>query len=406
MHANEHYNWKEVALGEVCKVQGGFAFRSEDFVDGLNGIPVIKIGNLQNRRVEIDEKTSRVPQNFINEASLQKFLLKEGDVLIAMIGATTGKLATYNANCSLPAFVNQPVGRLLPDPIKVHKKFIGFALQTSEFQKRISENILAAAQGNISPGKLESISFPLPPISEQKKIGDLLDLVQGAIEQQEHLLALTAEPKKTLLHQLFTKGLRGEPQKQTEIAPIPKSWKLISCDDICETITVGVVVRPASHYVESGIPAFRSFNVQEDRLVTNDLVYPGTSCVVPKEYNGSNCIDLVIARPKASLVRSGFLSRFFNSPAGRRQTLGSTHGLDQQHLNVSAVKRILVPIPTLEEQEEIDSALGTVQKKIGLITAKKETLNSLFRTLLHQLMTAQIRVHDLDLSAIEKQIAA
>jgi len=39
MHANEHYNWKEVALGEVCKVQGGFAFRSEDFVDGLNGIP-------------------------------------------------------------------------------------------------------------------------------------------------------------------------------------------------------------------------------------------------------------------------------------------------------------------------------------------------------------------------------
>ena len=253
-------------------------------------------------------------------------------------------------------------------------------------------------------------------------------MVQRAIEEQEGLLALTTELKKTLLHKLFTEGLRGEPQKQTEIGLLPMSWSLVPCEELSETITVGVVVKPASHYVTKGIPAFRSFNVREDLLETNDLVfftetdnntklaksklrtgdvlvvrtgYPGTSCVVPKEYDGANCIDLVIIRPKTEIIRSGFLSRFFNAPAGKSQAVAAKHGLAQQHLNVSAVKRTLVPIPSQEEQEEIDFALAIIQRKILIINARKLFLSDLFRTLLHQLMTAQIRVQDLDLTEQE-----
>ena len=257
----------------------------------------------------------------------------------------------------------------------------------------------------------------------------MLGVVQRAIEQQERLLALTAELKKALLHKLFTEGLRGEPRKQTEIGPVPESWELVPCQDLCEMITVGVVVKPASHYVEKGIPAFRSFNVREDHLVPYDLVYfsatanettlaksklrsgdvlvvrtgyPGTSCVVPKEYDDANCIDLVNCP-----TEGGNDSKRLPEPVLQRtclrssQAVAAKHGLAQQHLNVSAVKRTLVPVPSLEEQDEIDSALATVQRKIALITAEKETLTALFRTLLHQLMTAQLRVHDLELPKLE-----
>ena len=274
------------------------------------------------------------------------------------------------------------------------------------------------------------LKSPVPPIEEQRKIAAVLGLVQRAIEQQERLIALTTELKKALLHKLFTEGLRCEPQKQTEIGPVPESWEIMPCEELCEMISVGVVVKPASHYVSNGVPAFRSFNVREDRLETNDLVYfsetdnntklaksklraddvlvvrtgyPGTSCVVPKEYDGSNCIDLVIVRPKVGVIRSGFLSRFFNAPAGKSQTAGSKHGLAQQHLNVAAVKRTRIPVAPLEEQDEIDFALATVQQKIALIEARKENLTDLFRTLLHQLMTAQVRVNDLDLDEILQQ---
>jgi type I restriction enzyme S subunit len=127
--------------------------------------------------------------------------------------------------------------------------------------------------------------------------------------------------------------------------------------------------------------------------------------VVPKEYEGANCIDLVIVRPKIEVIRSGFLSRFFNAPAGKRQAVVAKHGLAQQHLNVSAVKRTRIPVPTLNEQDEIDSALATVQRKIDLISQRKQALEDLFGALLHQLMTAQIRVKDLDLSQLDDAVA-
>ena len=272
---------------------------------------------------------------------------------------------------------------------------------------------------------LKEKSVPRPEKDEQQKIAGLLGLVQRSMEQWERLLVLTEELKRTLLHKLFSQGFRGEAQKRSDIGPVPESWDIVPCGELCEMVTVGVVVKPASHYVETGVPAFRSFNVREDRLEPNDLVYfsetdnnttlaksklrtgdvlvvrtgyPGTSCVVPQEYDGANCIDLVIVRPKAGMIRSGFLSRFFNAPAGKRQAVAAKHGLAQQHLNVGAVKRTLVPVPTLEEQDEIDSALAAVQRKIFLITARKRALTDIFRALLHQLMSAQIRVNDLDLA--------
>jgi type I restriction enzyme, S subunit len=430
LHVNDETtngDWKNVLLGEVCRVQGGFAFKSDDYVDEADGVPLIRIGDLQSGQVSTGNNSVKVPASFLNNEALRKYLLRDGDVLIAITGATTGKLARYRRSGSSQAFLNQRVGRILPRNDDVFLDFIFLAAQTTEFQQQIFENILAAAQGNISPSKLESLRLVLPEIGEQRKIAAVLGLVQRAIEQQERLIALTTELKKALLHKLFTEGLRGEPQKQTEIGPVPASWEIKTCEELCETITVGVVVKPASYYVPKGIPAFRSFNVREDRLETNDLVffsetdnntklaksklrsddvlvvrtgYPGTSCVVPREYEGANCIDLVIVRPKEGVIRSGFLSRFFNAPAGKSQALGSTHGLAQQHLNVTAVKRIRVPVPSLKEQDEIDSALASVQQKIILASAKKESLTDLFRTLLHKLMTAQVRVNDLDLQEL------
>jgi len=66
--------------------------------------------------------------------------------------------------------------------------------------------------------------------AEPRKIAGVLGLVQRAMEQQERLLALTDELKKTLLHQLFTRGLHHEPQKQTELGPIPSSWEVVELE--------------------------------------------------------------------------------------------------------------------------------------------------------------------------------
>ena len=238
--------------------------------------------------------------------------------------------------------------------------------------------------------------------------------------------------KRAAMRTLFTRGLRGEAQKETEIGPVPESWKTWECNDVALRITVGVVVKPASHYVEQGVPAFRSLNVREDHLDTTDLVYfsneendgalsksklasgdvlvvrtgyPGTSCVVSEEFEGSNCIDLVIISTNRQYALPEFLSRFLNSNSGKAQARAAKHGLAQQHLNVGALKKLKVPLPpTFDEQREVVHVLEAIDRKIDLHRRKRAVLEELFKALLHKLMTGEILVEDLDLSSLREEV--
>jgi type I restriction enzyme S subunit len=272
------------------------------------------------------------------------------------------------------------------------------------------------------------LSISLPPLAERKKITAVLLKIQQAIETQEKIIQSLRDLKKSTMQHLFTHGLRGEKSKMTEIGEIPESWEVATCEDVADKITVGIVVRPATYYVREGVPAFRSLNVREDRLVTDDLVYisqadndgklvksklrggdilvvrtgyPGTSCVVPEDYEGANCIDLVIVRPKDDRLLSPFLSRFFNSEAGKRHAFAAKTGLAQQHLNVGAVRRARIPLPSLGEQTDITNALASMDNKLLYHESKKSALQDLFKTTLNKLMTGDIRVGDLDIDVKE-----
>lgn len=198
---------------------------------------------------------------------------------------------------------------------------------------------------------------------------------------------------------------------------------MVRCEDVCDTISVGIVVKPSSYYVANGVPAFRSQNVREDRIQPDPMVYiseeanngpvrksklsggdvlivrtgyPGTSCVVPPEFDGSNCIDLIFVRPNKAKLRSQHLSRFFNSDAAKAQVQAGKIGLAQQHFNLGAVKNTQMPLPPTDQQDEIVAHLELIDSKHDLAASKRNALQDLFRTLLHELMTARTRVYDFE----------
>lgn len=343
-------------------------------------------------------------------------LVPKGSLLMSF-KLTIGRVSRLG----MPAFHNEAIISFQPNPEEISPEYLGYYL--SQLNYKDYQDTAIKGQ-TLNKGKLNALEIALPPLPEQKKIAHVLSTVQRAIEAQERIIQTTSELKKALMHRLFTEGLRDEPQKHTEIGPVPKSWEVVRCEDVCDTISVGIVVRPSSYYVVDGVPAFRSQNVREDRIQPEPMVYiseeanngpvkksklssgdvlivrtgyPGTSCVVPPEFDGSNCIDLIFVRPNKEKLRSRYLSRFFNSDAAKVQVQAGKIGLAQQHFNVGAVKNTKLPLPPKEQQDEIVARLELIDSKVDLATSKRGTLQDLFRTLLHELMTAKTRVQELSI---------
>ncbi len=149
----------------------------------------------------------------------------ERDVLFGKLRPYLRKaiLAPFNGICSTDIIVMRPGERIAPE-------FLTYLVHSEQFVDRAKATTSGVNHPRTSWSKLASFVIPVPPLSEQRRIAAVLTAVQRAVEQQGRLIALTAELKKALMHKLFTHGTRGEPQKQSEIGPIPKSWRVERLD--------------------------------------------------------------------------------------------------------------------------------------------------------------------------------
>lgn len=414
--------WPLRPLGELFEIGAGKTM-SAAARDGVEKTPFLRTSNVLWDEIDL----TKVDEMAIPPRELSGKLLRPGDLLVCE-GGEIGRAAIWNGEQDVMSFQNH-LHRLRPLADDVDPRFYVYFLQCGFTQLGIFEGAgNKTTIPNLSRNRLASLDVPHPDIDEQHAIVRALARVRDAMKLHDRSTGLAQDLKRAAMRALFTKGLRGEAQKETEIGPVPESWDVADCESAVEAITVGVVVRPASYYVDKGIPAFRSLNVKEDRIDASQLVYfsaednntvlaksklrsgdvlvvrtgyPGTSCVVPEEFDGANCIDLVVVRPKNEVLIGGFLSRFLNSDLGKLQALSNSHGLAQQHLNVGAVRRLRLPVPpTLDEQREIVAVLDAIDRKIDLHRRKRAVLDELFKALLHKLMTGEIRVSDLDLSAL------
>lgn len=241
----------------------------------------------------------------------------------------------------------------------------------------------------------------IPSLSKQKRIAEILSTIDESIQKTECLITKIQQIKAGLMHDLLTRGLtengllrsprKESPQlyKESLIGWIPKEWETQSASEATDLITVGVVIRPAQYYVEEGIPAFRSANIREEGIESSDIVfispesnallaksqvqpgdvlsvrtgYPGTSAVVPDEFAGANCVDVLISRP-SNRLNSDFYALWINSPFGKEQVLRKQGGLAQQHFNVGELRQLIIALPDQEEQERIVMRLQAVNERI------------------------------------------
>lgn len=273
---------------------------------------------------------------------------------------------------------------------------------------------------------VRELMVPVPPPEEQVDIARTLRLVQRAITVEEFLVVTTRELTHALMQELFTRGLRGEEQKGTEIGSIPESWEVIPLGSVGKIGNGSTPKRTEPRYWQGGtFPWLTSGKIHEriiseaDELVTETAVrechlplVPAGSLLIAITGQGKTlgnvalttiqtCVSqhlayVIVEHPE---VDANFMRHYLSSRYDYLRSLGQAGGSTKGALTCAGLKMVPVPLPRLPEQREIAHMLDLLEQKVNHHERKRIILTELFETLLHNLMTGRIRVADLDIKA-------
>lgn len=353
--------------------------------------------------------------------------IEDGDILLAKITPCfeNGKQCIITG---LPNGFGIASTEIIPIKEKTgtsSKYFLFYYLLQSDIRTLIAGKMEGATGRQRVPVHLiKELLIPFPSLNEQQKIAAVLFKIQQAIEIQVAIIEKTRELKKSTLHHVFTNGLRGEKLKETEIGPMPESWEAARVGKYCQ--------KPEYGFTESAIadeigPKFlRITDITENgvnwntvpycrcsqnlfpkyELKENDILFArigattGKSHIVKNPPRAIFASYLIRLRPLYDLVPA-YLYDFFNSEAYWDQVNANKKNNLKGGVNSSFLSDIIFPLPSKSEQMEIANIILTIDHKIEIHTAKKSTLQDLFKTMLNKLMTGEIRVKDLDIDVSE-----
>ena len=249
--------WKEYKLSDLSDFIAGFAFKSADF--GSTGFPVVKIKDIQPPSVNVNgmDKVDLSPYN-INK--LEKFLIFKEDFVMAMTGATIGKIGRYiNEE---PAYLNQRVLKFIPKD-QVDAKYIYYSLLTKRFRSYINNHIDSeSAQPNISANTIGKYELKVPNIQMQRKISCILKSLDDKIELNHRINENLEQQAQALFKSWF---VDFEPFKdgkfvESKLGRTPEELTISRIGNIPHIIESGK--RPKGGAVLKGVPSIGAENIK------------------------------------------------------------------------------------------------------------------------------------------------
>jgi type I restriction enzyme S subunit len=374
--------WEKESIGRHIKVRGGFAFKSELFQE--TGVPIVRISNIQNGSIQLSECPC-----YEEDSKLQQYIIRNGDILIAMSGATTGKVGRFSPKMKdIYAYLNQRVGKFeVKDRNKTDIEFFHQITHTPKFRHLVTVDSIGGAQPNVSGKEIESIVLNWPPLPEQKKIARILSTWDKAIETVEKLIENSQQQKKALMQQLLTgkkrlPGFSGEwsEYRLGEICT-PKQWPTISFSQLDVS---GYPVYGANGF----IGYYHDFNHEEETVA---VTCRGSTCgeirMVPqKSYITGNSMSLDNFNKNICFPR--FIYYFLKFRGVKDVISGSA----QPQIIGKDLKKLKIQVPPLKEQEYISDILFVYDSYVGNLVSNKDNLIRQRSALMQQLLTGKRRV--------------
>lgn len=354
-----------------------------------------------------------------------KFAFRRGDVLYGKLRPYLDKavLAEHDGVCTTELLV------LRPKP-GIDRQYLACVVHTPGMVEHAMSGVTGAHHPRTSWSHIARYAVQPLDEPEQKSVAALMWRIHHAIAASVRGEQVATQLKHAAMRALFSRGLRGGPQKETEFGPVPENWRIAELTEVA-MVQTGVAKGRALRDAEVvEVPYLRVANVQDGHLDLREMkritirtseieryrLEPGD--VVLTEggdfdklgrgfvWNGEvpGCVHqnhVFAVRADPTVLMSKFLAYLAQSPYGKAYFLKVAHKTTNLAcINTIKLKALPVLIPDLPEQQEIVGILDAIDRKIDLHQRKKAVLEELFKSLLHKLMTGEVRVADLDLSAL------
>lgn len=274
-------------IEDFCSTgSGGTPSRAKpEYYEG-GDIPWIKSGDLKDSKIyEANE--------YITAAGLENSsakIVEKDSILIAMYGATVGRLAILGIN----AATNQAICNIRPDTTIADMKYLYYFLK-SKFSYFV-ENAVGGAQPNISQGLIKSLEVPLPSLDEQKRIADILDKAAGVCQKREQAIKLADDFLRATFLEIFgdpVKNPKGWKKNKIKkgVLDITSGWSATGENISCKSDEFGVLKISS---VTSGI-----FKPEENKMVDSETILASKKLIFPKKgdllFSRANTRELVAA---------------------------------------------------------------------------------------------------------------
>lgn len=414
-----HWSW--VKLGDVCEPpQYGYTTSASN-----NGnLKFLRTTDITSGQIDWD----LVPFCKVNPKEIDKYLLKENDVVISRAGSVG-----YSLLLSKPqrAVFASYLIRFRP---KTNPKFFALFLQSPQYWNQISEKKLGIAVPNVNAKKLMDINFPLPPLPEQKKIVEKIEELFSQLESgvaslkkakeqirlyRQSVLAaafsgklvseksLNHDSQDSKINRIKEKNKSGKSDNPENHGSdnLPEGWKWVKLGEVLE-------VKDGTHdtpkYYDKGIPFITQKNIKNGEFVFdnynfiseedhnkfykrsnvafNDIIISmiganrGMSAIVrTKEKFSIKNVGLVKTNESKFLAK--YLDYFFKSEIGQRTILSQSKGGAQQFIGLTELRNWSIPFQPLNQQLKIVSEIekrfseaDNLEKAIDESLAKAETL--------------------------------
>jgi type I restriction enzyme, S subunit len=404
--------WSSCPLGELLEE---VSLRAKE-VDGGSELPILSLTKSRGLIDQSQRFDHRVARNDVSEYKVVQrgwivynpMVLWEG-AIAALIDRSAGLVSPVYAVWRAAGVDSDYLDLLLKTPAAL-----------AEYE-RLASGVVKRRR-TVKKHAFLAIPIPLPPLPEQRAIAHVLQSVQRARETTEQVIASARELKRSLMRHLFSFGptdprqAETVVQRDTEFGLVPAHWSVMGIGDFCASATGGTPDRTKSEYFDGPIPWVKSGEVR-DGLITatsENLTAKGLASCNARVFSEGT---LLIAMYGAGMTagRVGLLG----IPAATNQAVcalfpdqeqalseylfyvliylrprirASRHGSNQPNLSQRIIRSLQVPLPPIDEQLRIVGLLRQVDIKILAEEQRRGALDILFKSLLHDLMSAHLRV--------------